>query len=185
MNKQMMIFATLFVSLLTSQAMAYGNLNSKLQQAVIDKFVQEANVPTSKLGLLIAKINQETTDGRNDNGTINLPVTADDLQIVVLSEETMYNPWHYASKENGMCVAGGDSANYLILLSQHTGVHAASEFDTIMFKASAEELFSAEIRKVGEDVNCQELTVGDDNEEFGKILYKAKPSEIVQVPVGN
>ncbi|MGZ3789663.1 MAG: hypothetical protein ACXVLQ_14130 [Bacteriovorax sp.] len=149
------------------------------KKAAIEKFLKEANDPKTKLGARIAQINEETTDGRNQDGTINLPIKKSDLQVVLLSSEEITNPWHYGNKnEKGdVCSANTGPADFLILLSSHTGVHMASEFETYLFKVGVDEILSAK-RKDGKEIEYCEDIAYDENHVYVELPSKLEISEI-------
>lgn len=124
--------------LLASNAFA-ADFAEPLKAQVISKFTQEANRAGSPLAKAIAKINEETSDGRNPNGSIALPVTADSLQVIVLEGEQIYRPFHYSSFERGRCMASGISATLLIVLSSSSGVHGAQNFSALTYMAAASQ----------------------------------------------
>ncbi|HWU43238.1 MAG TPA: hypothetical protein VN132_07370 [Bdellovibrio sp.] len=170
-----------------SLAQASESIDSSIflaqKKAVIAKFLKEANNPRSSVGKKIAQINRETEDGRNQNGTISMPIKRSDLQVVMIGAEEIHVPWHYAHKENGFCKTGGDSAQFMIYLTQNTGVHYASEVDTVTFVGGATETMSAPILKDGENVYCDDLgAAGDPDHNFGKISVGMSVSEIKFVP---
>lgn len=169
-----------------SLAQASESVDSRFleqKKAVITKFLKEANNSNSAVGKKIANINRETEDGRNQNGTISLPVKRSDLQVVMIQAEENHVPWHYADKENGTCKATGDSAQFMIYLSQNTGVHYASEIDTVTFVGGATVTMSARILKDGENAYCADLgPAGDPDHNFGKVSLGMSVSEIKFVP---
>ena len=140
-------------------------INPAFKKAAIEEFLKEANDKNSVLGKRLATINDETTDGRNADGTITLPVTRADIQVALLGSEQITNPWHYANKsEDGLsCAAGGDSANFIILLSTNTGVHMAHEFGTIPFSVSVSEELSAKAKDGSKIESCEDVAYDDTN----------------------
>lgn len=163
-----MILSTslLFSALFSFSAVAAPDM-PLLKKAVIDEFLKQANNPKTKLAKRIDQINVDTTDGRNSDGSITIPVKEEELQVSFLSAEELYNPWHYASKSDDekTCLAGGDSATFLILLSGYTGVHGASEYETYAFTASVNTSQTA-VRKDGGVIEYCEDVMADPNDEF-------------------
>ncbi|MDD4975542.1 MAG: hypothetical protein PHY93_14375 [Bacteriovorax sp.] len=156
--------------------------NRSFKKGAIEKFLQEANNPASKLGARIAQINKETEDGRNQDGTINLPIKRSDLQVVLLDSEEITNPWHYSNKnEKGdICSANTGASNFLILLSSTTGVHMASEFSTYTFKVNVDEIISAK-RKDGKEIEYCDDVAYDENQQYIDLPSKMEIGEISEV----
>lgn len=134
-------------------------VNQVLKEEVLKKFLLEANNPISSIGARVAQINIDTTDGRNPNGTISLPIKKEDLQIALLSSEQILNPWHYAVKNDkgNICSGTDNSAEFLILLSSHIGVHLAVEFLSYSFTVSASQIVSAKSKDGSEIANCEAI----------------------------
>lgn len=153
---------------------------SEMENTAITKFLKEANNSQSSLGKYIAKINIQTQDGRNNEGTISLPVKSSDLQVTTVEGEENNNWLHYASNENGYCRGTGDSAVFLITLMQVTGVHNASNYNVISFSVRVEENLSSKITKGSKDAACDDY----DNLETSKTVttYNISNFKLVQLP---
>ena len=76
--------------------------------------------------------------------------------------------WRYGehSDDKKMCLATGDSVTLLIALAVETGVHAAHESGTRLFKVSAEESFSFPASPDA-DLTCQEPDENNAKREIG------------------
>lgn len=136
----------LLLNLFAMQSFAgISGFGKEMKDAVIERFLKEANDSKSDIGKKIARINKETEDGRNQNGTIALPIKRKDLQVTVISGEEMLAVWHYGYEEAGYCKASGNSATFMILLTTMQGVHSAGEYGTVAFVGGAKELFKARI----------------------------------------
>lgn len=179
MKKMTALFMTLILGFFANQA--HADHNEKMRQAVIKEFLKQANNPKSKVGKIIKATNDETSDGRNQEGAIRLPVTKDDLQAVVTFEETMLQPWHYASVVKNYCTGNGDSAIYIIYLSQETGVHAALEFETLEFSIAVHENYSVKILRPSEFDSCDSIVGEEENPTFGEVRTKIIVDEISPV----
>ena len=125
--KNALLAILLVSSMMGSLAQAYDDQGT-LKAALVKQFLKDANNPKSTIGKQIKQINADTEDGRNQNGTIQLPIKKEHLQIVMIEAEDNHVPWHYANKDNGYCHATGDSARFMIYLSQDQGVHYANAF---------------------------------------------------------
>ncbi|MDD4975006.1 MAG: hypothetical protein PHY93_11680 [Bacteriovorax sp.] len=161
------IFSIVMGLALSSMAVANVPINQTFKNAVVRKFLREANNPKTKLGARIAQINIDTTDGRNNSGTIALPVKAENLQVALLSSEKITNPWHYGSKNDkgDTCTATNNNTDFMILLSSNTAVHMAMEFSTFTFKVNIFENLSAK-RKDGATIeDCSEIFL-DENRKY-------------------
>jgi len=141
--------------------------NPNLKKTAMEAFLKEANNPQSVVAQTISAVNEQNTDGRNPEGSIKLPVTKEDIQVARLSTENMINPWHYASKSDDgkTCTAGGDSAEFLILLASEYGVHGAHESETVPFKVRVSESLSA-TRKDGAAIEYCEDVAYDEQGEY-------------------
>lgn len=139
------------------------NNNGSIKKFSIEKFLKDANNPATELGKRILKINEETTDGRNNEGTIKLPITKADLQVVLVDNEMITRPWRFAEKVGKECKATGDSSTHLILLTANTGVHGAINFSTYSFAVTAHEALSAKTKNGEEPETCYEA---DDERYF-------------------
>jgi|GEM_PF-766929 len=141
--------------------------NPELKKTAIEAFLKEANNPQSVVGKVISTVNEQNTDGRNQDGSITLPVTKNELQVSRLSSEFMHNPWHYAylSEDKKTCFAGGDTATFLILLESNIGVHMASEMETVPFTVTVHEALSA-TRKDGAEIEYCEDVAYDEKDEY-------------------
>ena len=139
-------------------------IKQNLKKSSIKEFIKAANDKNSAIGKRIAQLNADSTDGRNASGSIKLPVTKADIQVVQTSYEQVYNPWHYSSKNEAedTCNSTGDSAEFLILLSNKTNVHGATDLTTTNFKATAVENLSAKRVDGGKIDICQDLAEADD-----------------------
>jgi hypothetical protein len=171
----------------TSMVLQQSSNNLALARAALQGFLKQANDPKSKIGKHLIQLNEESKDGRNQEGTIDFPITRENIQMVVTSEETMYVPWHYANIKNNTCYAGGDSATYAIYLTQSAGVHYAAEFSTLEFSISAKQSYTMKILKPSKDLNCEQAIRGEEpspeDETFGEVRkkYRASEAEIVKV----
>jgi hypothetical protein len=159
----------LSVCLLTSfasLAKSTSQVNPDLKKMAIEAFLKEANSSQTAVAKTISAINEENTDGRNPNGPISLPIQKADLQIVRLWSEDILNPWHYANKsEDGKtCKAGGDTAEFLILLNSNISVHMAQEAETVPFKVQVTEELSAKRKDGGEIDYCEEVAFDEKGE---------------------
>lgn len=173
----------LFVNLLAMQSFAQMvGYSPEMKNAVIEKFLKEANDSKSDIGKQIAQINKETEDGRNQNGTIALPIKRKDLQVTVISAEEIFAVWHYGYEDAGYCKASGNSATFMILLKTELGVHAAAEYGTVAFVGGAKELFKTRIltKEPIENI-CMYMTYMDLNEEadnyFGDMETEIKTTK--------
>lgn len=156
-----------------------------LKKAALEKFLREANNPKSSLGKAIAKINEETSDGRNHSGTIDLPITKKDLQLVVIGNEEITNPWHYGTKneEETACSAGLNSAKYLVLLSSFTGVHYALEFAVYSFTVEVTRVIHTERVDGAKIEYCEDAGANDTNGEFKNLPSTLTIGEIEEVSI--
>lgn len=138
-----------------------------LKETAVTAFLKEANNPQSSVGKTIAGVNEQNTDGRNPEGSITLPVKKTDLQVALLSQEMMMNPWHYSnrSEDGKTCFAGGDSAQFLILLKSEYNVHMAQEMETVPFKVQVSEHLTAKRKDGGIIEYCEDVAY-DEKEEF-------------------
>lgn len=184
-----MIKTGLLVSLLTSFMMgsfahSYEDSSLAMKKAVIAKFLKEANDKKSEIGKSITKINEETADGRNQDGTIGLPVKASDLQVVKLSGQEILVPWHYASKTDGYCESTVDSAQFMILLTKNQMIHYAEDMETLAFVVDAEQFLKVKV--ITKDyVDCEEIVeFGNDRKVFGKVEsgYTTSKFKLVKLP---
>jgi hypothetical protein len=189
MKTTSVLSALVAILALTSVARAGGpgpDYNN-LKQAAIKKFIRLANDKDSSIGMAIRRINKQTEDGRNQDGTIELPITPAALQVVTTSAEEMLQPWHYANEVNGVCMAGGSSATFLILLDTQTGVHAASEFGTVAFLIEAKDNYAAKILKRDPTYfTCEDLGPAGESSssEFGpvKATIQVTAPKLVKLP---
>ena len=168
------MIALLIASLLSVPAHADFNASvATLKAKAVAKFLADANNPASAVGQLIAKENADNTDGRNPDGIIKLPLKAADLQVTMLSAEDMLNPWHYGQYENGKCLAGGNSAKFLIAVTERTGVHAAGEISTMLFQVATGESYSFAVKtqpeSCQEEVGSAKITKALNVEEFKQV----------------
>ncbi|MFM6929736.1 MAG: hypothetical protein ACKOX6_14805 [Bdellovibrio sp.] len=176
----MVLMSSFFVGTL---AQAFDDQGT-LKAAVLAQFLKDANNPRSVIGKQITQINQETGDGRNQEGTIEMPIKKEHVQIVMIAVEENHAPWHYANKDKGYCRATGDSATYAIYLSQAEDYHYGRSFSTVIFVGEAKEYMRARILvKDSEEIYCEELgPVSEDDptvkKTFGKIETTIKVSKI-------
>lgn len=149
-----------FFLLSTVSAFATVEINKDLKQLAINKFLLAANDPTSEIGIAIIKINEDSADGRNTEGTIKMPVKADELQIVFTGGETLYNPWKYSEKNETetACIGYSETASFLIFLSQHSAVHGAMEFSTFTFTIETKKMVKAEYKDGRKIEYCSEFS---------------------------
>ena len=159
-------------------------IKASLKASSINAFLKQANDVNSAIGKRIAQINADSSDGRNQSGSIKLPITKDDLQVVQLTYEQMYNPWHYSSKSDSgeTCTATGDSAEFLILLSSSTNVHGATDFQSINFDAKVEENLSAKRKDGGQIEFCQDVAEADEG-TFVIAPTQVSVSEISEISI--
>lgn len=146
----------------------------EMKQTAITAFLKEANNPQSNVGKTIAGVNEQNTDGRNPEGSIALPVKKADFHVALLSHEFLINPWHYANRSDDgkTCFAGGDSAQFLILLTSQYGVHMAQETETVPFKVSVSEHLTAKRKDGGVIEYCEDVAYDEKGE------YEVAPVEI-------
>ena len=111
-----------------------------LQKAAVAEFVKLANTLGSEIAEIIARYNAATTDGRNSQGTIALPVTASAVSATLLEAQTIHVPFHYGNVEDGVCYAEDLSATVLLTLSAYQEVHYATIANTLAFKVSARNI---------------------------------------------
>ena len=168
-------FALIFCALSLSARLAFGGDDfENLKTEAISQFVKQANTADSGVAKIIKACNEETVDGRNSNGAIQLPVTRGDVRALVVSGDIQRRPFHYAEIENGRCVARGNSATVLIALSTRRGEHLSEVFETLTFTTSVEEhlSFSAKTKDV---YDC------DRDSEGAKVKTILQTSEFKQI----
>jgi hypothetical protein len=173
MKIQLKFIAVLFglltpiLSFATSEV--YLPLQNLREEAVL-RFLVAANSPITRLGQLIVQHNLDTTDGRNPDGTIEMPVTEEALSVTIVNGQEMLNPFHYAERDNGICRASGDSAQILIALRSIQGVHAAAIYDSLLFTTEMQEQLSFASNDTSEEANCRveyfEGTGGEIRQDF-------------------
>jgi hypothetical protein len=151
-----------------------GDDFENLKSEAISQFVKQASTSDSVLADIIKAYNRETVDGRNPNGAIRLPVTRADLRAWVVSGDIQYRPFHYAEIENGRCVARGNSATVLIVLSTRQSFHLSQEFGTLTFTTFVEEHLSFSV-KTKEAHDCEE------DSENAKIKTVLQTSDFRQI----
>lgn len=156
----------------------------RLAKAAVAEFLKQANSPHSKVAGVLKSINDESIDGRNEDGVVPKPVKTTDLQVLVTDAEESHNPWHYGEVVKGWCEASGDSVSVLIAVSTHQGVHNASEFGTIAFKMTATDTMKAKVlSKNPGDVNCEDLNGFDGTgrpSDFGREIDGVSFSSITR-----
>ena len=160
-----LLFSLLALSL-SSSAFAIEGPYDALKKVAVAKFLADSNNANSNLGKIIAKEIEDTKDGRNENGSIAMPVKAGAFQVVMINGEEIYNPARYMSRneETHKCVGSGNSATFLISLPTHVGVHAAAEDGALLFTVGATYEVSFTITNKDPDVSCQEMA--EDAQDF-------------------
>ena len=170
------LYPTLLTLLFSSISFARVEFNKNIKQAAVQRFITEANHTKTKIGSRISQINIDTTDGRNQTGTISLPVNTNSLQVVLLSNEKITNPWHYGTKNDrgDICNATDNNSDFIILLSSFTAVHMAKEFSTYLFKVNVFEKLMAK-RKDGKKIEvCSEIFLDEAHK-----IYNVSPPKII------
>ena len=175
-----LLVITLLALLSTS---VYAQDNSaelkNMKEASAVKFLKLANDPKSDLGKRIATFNEESTDGRNQQGTIALPIKRSALQLTVLDSEVVQVPFHYADLRKGICYATDHSLTLMVSLATGTGGHYAYDYGTLKFVMTSTELLS--FRALSD--NCEMDSM---DEKLGHVktqILVIEPKEIqIQLP---
>jgi hypothetical protein len=162
----MKLYFLIFTIFISTSTFAIEENFPDLVKAATTEFLKQANNPKSILGKKIDQINVETSDGRNQDGTIPVPVTMEGITAEAIAGEEMYRPWHYADKsEDGKtCSASGDSATILILLKSYAGVHSANEYQSYFFTTDVSESFTAKRKDGGVIEYCEDIAADEANE---------------------
>lgn len=109
-------------------------IDDSLEKKTLEKFLLEANNPKSEIGKLIAVINEENKDGRNQDGIISLPVKKNDVQISIINTEEIYDVWKYAANNGTLgCTGTSQTSGFIVSLSSHTGVSSAGYMEKYNF----------------------------------------------------
>ena len=151
-----------------------GDDFENLKAEAISQFVKQANTADSEIAKIIKAYNEETTDVRNGDGTIKLPVTRSDLRALIISGDIELEPFHYAHLENGRCVTEGKSATVLIALASRRAEHLAEGFEALTFTTKVQEHLSF-ASKANQDNDCQEES------ESAKIKTVLQSSDFKQI----
>jgi hypothetical protein len=177
--------SAVFILLLQTNVMASLEINKDLKNIAVKEFLSQANDKNSEIGKAITKINEDTADGRNPNGTIILPVTIDALQIVIISGEKLLNPWKYAEKNEAgtICAGYSETASFLMMLSSKSGVHGASEFTAIPFQVNTQTNIKAQYKNGRIIESCNDFSDESHSSDFkiSAVEYKAVSINQVQI----
>ncbi len=154
-----------------------------LESKALKKFLADANKPNTKLGATLQKINNESVDGRNQNGIISFPVTRNDIKIVALTYEENRSLWHYGqlSENKKICTAPGDSAQYLILLSTNRNYRRGSSKDAINFTIDVNAEYAAKAKNNSVIENCEDITENPDQFIDLPTKYTFSPFKLINV----
>ncbi len=157
----------------------------QLQEKVVATFLMAANNPRSQVGQLIKKHNEDTMDGRNPVGEIELPVRREHLQVVLLGSEEITASWHYGHLEKGICKDEVESATYNIYLTSQTHVHAATGFRVMEFMVEAKSTLYSRVLKMEKGLSCNWLAPSEDDSDtrttFGPITKRIQVGEIKSI----
>jgi hypothetical protein len=177
--------SAVMILLFQTNANASPDINKDLKNIAIKEFLSQANDKNSEIGKAIIKINEETADGRNPDGTILLPIAVDALQLVLISGEKLLNPWKYAKKNEAgtICAGYSETASFLMMLSSKSGVHGASEFLAIPFQINTQTNIKAQYKNGRVIESCNDISDDTHTSDFkiSAVEYKAISINQVQI----
>jgi hypothetical protein len=118
---------------------------AKLRGMVAKKFLLQANDSRTDLGQLLQKLNDESKDGRNSEGTLPQPIRAEDLQIVNLESTLVYVPWHYAERKGNDCKTKSQEGRFAVFVNTRMNAHYSQILSNFAFTVSAFEILQMQI----------------------------------------
>ncbi|WP_413560663.1 hypothetical protein [Bdellovibrio sp. HCB209] len=124
-----------------------NQLSKSLSSLVLQKMVKEANTPNSAVRKILEQ--HDIEDGRNGRGTINLPLSAKDIQVTLLDggEYNQCNLEGCTGTEEGM---------FMVTVASMQGVHRGATFSGVTLLFSAESsVLTDENEKVTRSVKVE------------------------------
>ncbi|QLY24885.1 hypothetical protein [Bdellovibrio sp. KM01] len=106
-------------------------LTKVLGPAAIQKVLKDSKDYSSPIGKLIVK--NDYVDGRNANGTINLPLSPKDIRITLIDGEDQFGVYC----DEGFC-SNGKYGIFFVTIASQMGVHKAASFDSVKFLVRVE-----------------------------------------------
>ena len=142
------------------------NPKNTLENKIIEKFLKEANNPSSQVGKMVAAINEEFSDGRNPEGAISLPIEKSSLQLLKLYTENL-NTWKYATNNGAQgCIGTSETSTFILSLASYNNVSGAQYMEKYNFMVTAKEIFTVK-RKDGKPLEyCDDMMSEDSTIEY-------------------
>lgn len=137
--------STVFSKKVAPTLMLLPNME-RMKKAVIKKFLTDVKNPQSDLSKLLKKVNDDTIDGRNREGSLIIPESELDLQVVLLSRMEIEATWDYGSFKNGVCTATGEEADYRIFLGGFSNMRGGNYLHTYAFDVQVRRILRMKVK---------------------------------------
>jgi hypothetical protein len=123
-----------------NQTTTVAGVNS-LKQNVIQAFLRQANDPKSQFHQKLLQLNQETIDGRNQQGVIPKTLTVTDLQVILIDGEDQFGAYcqQIPNKPDHRQCENGVTETYLMQIPYRYRVHKATSYPSFKFVVKAEK----------------------------------------------